>query len=112
MPTKATNRQLRCKAFNVQGNGGIKTILVNPIYGGLVKAPGHYDEPEKICKAIHESIIGESTWWRVQSLFNTKQPAKKLLYNDDFPLRRLIKPADSVLKKYEAALPLLTETRR
>jgi hypothetical protein len=52
MPTKAINRQLRCKDFNVQGNGGIKTILVNPIYGGLVKAPGHYDEPEKICMAI------------------------------------------------------------
>jgi len=87
IPPKAICRQLACEEFIIKGNGGIQRILSNSLYAGLIKAPAHYDDPEKLCKAIHEAIIPEADWWRVQSLLNNRQPQKKLLYNNNFSLR-------------------------
>lgn len=90
MPPKAIGNELRCKEFNLQGNGAITRILINPLYGGLVKAKAHYDDPEQLCKGIHEPIIDEATWWKVQTLINNRTPQKNLIYNDNFPLKGIL----------------------
>ncbi len=86
---KQISKELRCEDFKVIANSGITRILSNPIYAGLIRAKSYYDDPEKIVKGIHEAIIPEATWWKVQSLLKGGNK-KNTSFNDDFPLKGLL----------------------
>ena len=68
----------------------LNRILRNNIYAGLIKIEGWLDEP---IKGIHESIISEMTFYKVQQLLDGKRPTLKphLRNNPEFPLRRFIR---------------------
>ncbi|CAN5833750.1 recombinase family protein [soil metagenome] len=42
-------------------------LLRNPAYAGLIRVEAHRDEPERLVQSLHEAIITEDTYWRVQN---------------------------------------------
>jgi DNA invertase Pin-like site-specific DNA recombinase len=77
--------------YNIKGNSAVRKTLQNPVYAGLVRVPEYYDDKTRLVKAIHEAIIDEATWWRVQDIFNQSGKQKKTILNDAVPLRGVLK---------------------
>lgn len=44
-------------------------VLRRPVYAGLLLVPAWRDEPERWVEAIHEALVDEMTWRRVQQRF-------------------------------------------
>ena len=73
----------------VQHKEAIKSILKNPTYAGLIHVPPYYDEPEQIVKGLHEPIIDEAKWWRVQYLLKKKE-RPRIEVNNAVPLKGVL----------------------
>lgn len=71
------------------GHSTMKRILTNPVYAGLVRVPAFQEQPEHFVKGIHEPIIPEDTWLRVQQMMKPGTRTRKVL-SEDFPLRGAI----------------------
>jgi len=84
-------KQVKERGMNVKGNSMVQNILRNPVYMGCIKQIAYYDAPEAIVKGIHEPIIDENTWWKVQALFENKKSIHRSILNEDFPLRGVLK---------------------
>jgi len=76
--------------LNLKGNSAIRRILTNHVYAGLIRVPSYYDEPEKFVKGIHEGIISENDFYRVQNMLNNKVQVHTI-YNEEVPLRGVVK---------------------
>lgn len=75
--------------LKLSGHSAIQNILKNCVYAGLIYVPAYKKDPARHVKGIHEGIIQEHDWWRVQRrLGNVRQ---KLVLNDDVPLRGILK---------------------
>ena len=90
-PIDAIKRMARKNGVSLAGNSSIQNILKNPTYMGYVRKIAYYDEPAGMIKGIHESIIPENTWWKVQAIFNRKGEVIRTKISDDFPFRAVLK---------------------
>jgi len=89
-PVEEIRRQLKLKGCKLTGNSSITRLLNNPLYCGMIKVNAYYDEPEHFVKGIHEPIISEITWWRVQSIINGNKSKAHLQINEAVPLRGIL----------------------
>ena len=63
-------------------------LLRNPLYAGKVVLPAWRDEPEEIIEGIHEGLVSESIFYKVQDRFlETSQPDKKIKLKPELFLR-------------------------
>jgi len=84
-------KAIKSKGTDIKGNSSVQDILKNPVYMGYIKQIAYYDDPEKLVKAIHEPIISETTWWKVQAIFNIKKSLNRSVISDNFPFRGVLK---------------------
>ena len=86
----AIREALQLKGFKVSRNN-LSLILKNPLYIGKIVVPAQDDEIEKWVEGIHQGIIRESQFYKVQKLLNqrklsTKRPSSNTL-REELPLR-------------------------
>ena len=64
-------------------------LLRNPFYIGKIRINEWKDEPEEMVRGLHDALIDEETFERVQMIINNKGKrfAKPSKFNDRFPLR-------------------------
>lgn len=67
----------------------IKPTLLNPTYIGKLKVKATDDEPEQIVQGLHDPLVADDTFFKVQSILNNskKDKSKYSKRNNDFPLR-------------------------
>lgn len=83
-------KTLKEKGLIIKGNSDLQALLQHPVYMGWIKQIAYYDNPETIVKGIHEPIIAEDDWWRVQAIFNNKNKLQRNILSEDFPLRGVL----------------------
>ncbi|MBI1838679.1 MAG: recombinase family protein [Flavobacteriia bacterium] len=69
------------------------TLIRNPIYIGYVPIKAYKDEKAHLVKGIHEPLIDEALFWKVQDLLAKKAkilPPKQAKIREDFPLRAIL----------------------
>lgn len=79
----------------------LKTILTNPVYIGKVRFNVRQDWNEKrrhninpepiITEGIHEPIISEELWNRVQNMIETKSGKPSRIYDGEYPLTGILR---------------------
>src|SRR5690606_12261189 len=79
----------RSKGFALKGKSAIPRILEKCTYAGLVRVKADKHNPEKFVKSLHQPIIRELDYWRVQEKLGNRKPCK-VQPKDDFPLRGII----------------------
>ena len=71
----------------------LSVILRNPLYMGYVKVKSYDNEKEELVKGIHEPIVSEDLFYKVQNITSgrtNKQLAYKTASIEKYPLRGLI----------------------
>lgn len=76
--------------YKKTGKSAITRMLSNPVYAGMVKVNAYYDEQEQLVKGIHEGIISENDWWKVQTLLKPEKPRSRYVLNENVPLRGIL----------------------
>ena len=100
--TSYLNKQgYKTKKGNDFSVGSIKDMLTNPVYIGKIRYNLRQEWNEKrrrninpdpiIVDGIHEPIIDEKTWDRVQALMETKKGKPSRIYDGEFPLTGILK---------------------
>lgn len=77
----------KSEGFILKGKSAVMRVLTNPTYAGLVKVNQYYDDSEKIIKGLHEPIISEDLFNRVQNIINFSAKRERTILNDEVPLR-------------------------
>ena len=64
-------------------------VLKHPIYCGKIVVKATLEEPEQIVQGIHQPIISEELFYRVQDILNGKRKSKRKYstLNSEYPLR-------------------------
>lgn len=75
--------------FNNEGNSAIPRLLSRPVYAGLVKVTASRNMPEKFVKGIHQPLVSETDYWKVQVKLGNKRNAKSQP-KEEFPLRGIL----------------------
>lgn len=80
---KLNQRGLKCSRNN------FSTMLRNPLYVGKVFVPAYKDEPAELVKGIHQALISEEIFYKVQDILNGRREAfpTKNSKRDELPLR-------------------------
>ena len=68
-------------------------LLRNVFYIGQIRVPAYKDEPEQIVKGLHEAIIDEETFYKVQEILSgrrKKEPKLSKTIDPDLFLRKYI----------------------
>ena len=88
---EALRKELYKKGLKVSKNQ-FCLILENPIYCGKIRLKAFGDEPEEILQGIHEPIVTEELFYRVQYVIagKRKTTTKYSRINDKYPLRGFI----------------------
>lgn len=91
----------RTKKGNFFSINGVKTILMNPIYVGLIRYNVRRDWSEKrrnninpnpiIEKGQHTPIISEETWEKAKSIMKNRSQKPNRIYSGEFPLTGIMK---------------------
>ena len=94
-PTEHTRLKLRKKGFKGCKNG-FYHILRNLVYVGKIRIKAWQDEAEEIVVGLHDPIIDQELFDRVQEVFEsrTKRNFKPNKINDNLPLRGFLKCPD------------------
>lgn len=81
--------------------GSIKDILTNPVYIGKIRYNLRQDWSEKrrrnlnpnpiITNGIHEAIIDEKLWDKVQAILESKQGKPSRIYDGEYPLTGILR---------------------
>lgn len=69
------------------------TLIRNPLYIGYVPIKAYKDEKAHMVKGIHEPLISEALYWKVQEMLAKKAkilPPKQAKIREDFPLRAIL----------------------
>ncbi|WP_414648961.1 recombinase family protein [Chitinophaga sp.] len=53
------------RGFSLKSQSAVSCILLNPVYAGLLKVPAGNNQPEKMVRAIHTSILSEVVYLQV-----------------------------------------------
>ncbi len=91
VPRFLIHKEVKELGFPQSGNGAIFRILINPLYAGLVRVCAHGKFPEKIIKGLHEPIVSESQYWRVQEMLGLGKREMKTKPKEEFPLKGILK---------------------
>ena len=91
VPRYLIHQEIRDLGFPQSGNGAIYRILTNPLFAGLVRVVAHGKNPERFVKGIHEPIISDTQYWRVQDMLGLTKRAMKSQPKDEFPLKGILK---------------------
>ena len=83
-------KEIRELGFPHSGKSALHRILTNPLYAGLVRVCASGDIPEKIIKAIHEAIVTESQYYRVQEMLGLNKRLMQSKPKDEFPLKGVL----------------------
>ena len=84
---------LQAKFDHYMSKSHFHTLVRNPIYIGYVPIKAYKDEKANIVKGIHEPLISEELFWKVQELLDKKSkklPPKQAKIREDFPLRAIL----------------------
>ena len=68
-------------------------MLRNPFYIGKIKVPAYCDDPEQIVDGLHEAIVSEEVFYRVQDIMDGKRkqtPKLTKAINPDLYLRKFL----------------------
>lgn len=67
----------------------LSRILKNPIYTGVIVVPAYGEESEEIVEALHEPIVDQKTFNKVQDCLNLRKKYnhKQSKLNENLPLR-------------------------
>jgi len=79
----------RKQGFNNEGNSAIPRLLSRAVYAGLVKVTATRSQPEKYVKGLHQPLVSESDYWRVQEKLGNKRNARSQP-KEEFPLRGVL----------------------
>ena len=86
------------KALNANGVKVQKTrfsiMLRNPVYMGKIRVLAFENEPEELVEGVHEAIVPEELFYKVQQVLKGNFPRKHLTAakrNDMLPLRGILK---------------------
>jgi DNA invertase Pin-like site-specific DNA recombinase len=90
IPQHLIQKEVLALGFKNRGNSAINDILRNCVYAGLIKINASKNSPEKHVKALHEPIIQEEDFWRVQKLLDSRGK-QQTRADEEFPLRGVIK---------------------
>jgi len=69
-------------------------LLRNPMYMGKIEVPAREKDPYQLIEGIHEAIVSENLFYRVQQMLNSKSAIKKLpktAISKALPLRGILK---------------------
>ena len=91
MPHYIIFKEAKKLGFTLTSTDAIMRVLTNATYAGLIKVAATEREPEKIVKGVHEPIIREEVYWRVQGLLNKNKRVEKMQPKEEFPLRGVLK---------------------
>ena len=85
-------RRIKLDGYEISKQTLNKTLR-NPVYAGLLPNPDTENDGEKYIKAIHEPLITQEIFFKVQAILDGKRPAAvpKQRNNPEFPLRRYLK---------------------
>ncbi len=90
VPQKTIHKEILKLGFKNRGSNAVNDILKNCTYAGLIKINACKQTPEKHVKALHEPIISETDFWRIQKILDGR-PKRQTRANEEFPLRGVIK---------------------
>lgn len=90
-PKNIIHQEVRKLGFPHSANSAVFRILNNPLYAGLVRVCAFGKQPEKIKKGIHEAIVPEWQYYRVQELLDSNKRRMKTKPKDEFPLKGILK---------------------
>lgn len=90
IPQHLIQKEVLALGFKNRGNSAINNILRSCVYAGLIKINASKNSPEKYVKALHEPIIQEEDFWRVQKLLDSRD-RQQTRAHEEFPLRGVIK---------------------
>ena len=68
-------------------------MLRNPFYIGKIRVPAYRDDPEQIVEGLHEAIVSEEVFYRVQDILDGKRKSTPKLtkaINPDLYLRKFL----------------------
>ena len=68
-------------------------MLRNPFYIGKIRVPAYRDDPEQIVEGLHEAIVSEEVFYRVQDVLDGKRkntPKLTKVANPDLYLRKFL----------------------
>lgn len=88
--------QVRLEA-NEKGLGLSKNnflhLIRSPAYCGKIRVPAYKDEPEVLVKSLHEPIISEALFYKVQEVMDSRKPdmGTSIATPKDLPLRGFLK---------------------
>ena len=84
-------KEVKVLGFPHSGNSAIHRILINPLYAGLVRVSPGVNMPEKIVKGIHEGMVTESQYYRVQEKLGLNKRTMQSKPKEEFPLKGILK---------------------
>lgn len=84
-------KEARSMGFRYTANGSIQRVLGNCVYAGLIKVPAFDKRPERYVKGLHQALVSESDFWRVQEMLGNKKLPRKAHPNEEVPLRGILK---------------------
>lgn len=88
IPDHIIVKKAKQQGFRMKAHGALHRILLNPLYGGLVRVPEFWDAPEKIVKGIHSAIVPEEMYWKAYYMIkDLKKPRSKSATDNNLPLR-------------------------
>lgn len=103
---KAVVNRINKEGYKTKRNGEfavstVKEILQNPVYIGKIRYNVRQDWSKKrrnninsnpiLSEGIHESIIDEKTWNKVQVILKERSKKHNKIYDSDFPLTGILK---------------------
>lgn len=91
MPFFEIRKEVAKLGFSYTGKSTIQSILGNCVYAGLIRVTAYDKKPEHFVKGIHDAIISESIYWRVQEMMGNKKITKKSQPKEEVPLRGVLK---------------------
>ena len=84
--------RIRKRLFPSVAESSFFDMLRNPFYIGKIRVPAYGSDPEMIVEGLHEGIITEDIFYKVQDILNAKKKAPKLSkkINPDLFLRKFL----------------------
>jgi len=89
MDWKQAGKIAKQNGFTLSGKDSVKWVLNNILYAGIIEVPAYAREPAQQVKGIHEPIISEEVFYKVQAALHGK-PQPKTKERDEFPLRGVL----------------------
>ncbi len=90
-PLKEIHLEARRMGYKNRSHSAIKWTLQSPTYAGLIRVRAYNGEPEYLVKGLHQAIIPEADWYKVQQRINGEKPMHRTVMNEEVPLRQLLK---------------------